>query len=391
MTTRPTLASVIIPSQHQQVTTQQEQTQTHSSQPPIFSKPPFKPQNTQQVTTTIASPSTSSQYDPENNWQISRKRQFPIQQISNHKNKIIKMNNIEDLVPDAIRKIPSECLKLQKPREENMNKENPRYVNTLLYFLKPNYNKFEVASKINIIQSNGHQQILVNSEKLPVLKTFSLPTENNKWKIKNRDPKNGTYTLRNNMLDAYIEVPYDAISAFPVDMPELSNINTSSLIEENTTFRQELFQKETELQELQLKFEQLKMESQKPPEEKQLPNDYWRRQYVVAHQLQKTSESNAQTMLKTFSLKHLEITNANKKLGEKNLELGKKITQLMKENEEQKTKISELKRRVKKHKKRQSMDKDKPTEDDIQEVLLIEDDGNSPMSSPVILPPEFFE
>ena len=115
------------------------------------------------------------------------------------------------------------------------------------------------------------------------------------------------------MLDAYIEVPYDAISAFPVEMPELSNIHTSSLIEENTTFRQELFQKETELQELQLKFEQLKMESQKPPEEKQLPNDYWRRQYVVAHQLQKTSESNAQTMLKTFSLKHLEITNANKK------------------------------------------------------------------------------
>ena len=34
------------------------------------------------------------------------------------------------------------------------------------------------------------------------------------------------------MLDAYIEVPYDAISAFPVDMTELSNINTSSLIEE---------------------------------------------------------------------------------------------------------------------------------------------------------------
>ena len=80
------------------------------------------------------------------------------------------------------------------------------------------------------------------------------------------------------MLDAYIEVPYDAISAFPVEMPELSNINSSSLIEENTTFRQELFQKETELQELQLKFEQLKMESQKPPEEKQLPNGYWRRQ-----------------------------------------------------------------------------------------------------------------
>ena len=94
-------------------------------------------------------------------------------------------------------------------------------------------------------------------------------------------------------------------------------------------------------------------------------------------------------MLKTFSLTHLEITNANKKLGEKNMELGKKITQLMKENEEQKAKISEHKRKVKKHKKRQSMDKDEPTENDIQEVLLIEDD-ESPVMSPVILPLEFF-
>ena len=49
MTTRPTLASVVIPNQHQQVTTQQEQTETHSSQPPIFSKPPFKPQNTNKL------------------------------------------------------------------------------------------------------------------------------------------------------------------------------------------------------------------------------------------------------------------------------------------------------------------------------------------------------
>ena len=125
------------------------------------------------------------------------------------------------------------------------------------------------------------------------------------------------------MFDVYIEVPYDAIFAFAVEMPELTNINTSKLLEENATFRQQQFQKETELQELQLKFEQLKMESQKLPEEEQQPNDYWQRQYVIAHQLQKTSESNAQKMLKTFFLKHLEITNANKKLGEKNLELRK--------------------------------------------------------------------
>ena len=171
-------------------------------------------------------------------------------------------------------------------------------------------------------------------------------------------------------------------------MPELSNINTSSLIEENTTFRQELFQKETELQELQLKFEQLKMESQKPPEEKQLPNDYWRRQYVVAHQLQKNQRIKRANYVKNVLLETFRNNKCQQKVGEKNLELGKKITQLMKENEEQKAKISELKRKVKKHKKRQSRDNSEPTEDDVQEVLLIEDD-DSPVPSPVILPPEF--
>ena len=67
MAARPTPANVVIPSQHQQMTTEQEQTQIHSSQPPIFSKPPIKSQNTQQVTTPIAPPSTFSQYDPQNN------------------------------------------------------------------------------------------------------------------------------------------------------------------------------------------------------------------------------------------------------------------------------------------------------------------------------------
>ena len=46
----------------------------------------------------------------------------------------------------------------------------------------------------------------------------------------------------------------------------------------------------------------------------------------------------------------------------------------MKERVERKAKISELKRELKRHTKRQSMDKNEPTEDDIQEVLLTKDD-----------------
>ena len=140
MTTRPTLASVIIPNQHQQVTTQQEQTQTHSSQPPIFSKPPF--------TTTIAPPSTSSQYDPQNNWIVDRKRPAPANQQSSHAEKIRKMANIDDLISDKERKDIPYCLKIQKIRENVVNPMNPRFVTNLKYTLKMQANKFRISDKV---------------------------------------------------------------------------------------------------------------------------------------------------------------------------------------------------------------------------------------------------
>ena len=133
------IPSVVIPVQSQTPTPSNNQQQAQIHQPPIptFSSPPFKPRITVSPTA-----KNSSEYHPQYNWQVSRKRPIRTQQISSHKNKFIKLTNIEDLVPDAIGKIRSECLKLQKPREENMNKENPRYFNTFLYFLKPNYIKF---------------------------------------------------------------------------------------------------------------------------------------------------------------------------------------------------------------------------------------------------------
>ena len=66
----------------------------------------------------------------------------------------------------------------------------------------------------------------------------------------------------------------------------------------------------TELNKLQLKFEQLSLKS-KQSSNTQQPNKYRRRQYIVAHQLQKINESNANTMLKTFSLKQRQIANNN--------------------------------------------------------------------------------
>ena len=110
MTARPSLASVVIPSQYQQMTTQQEQTPIHSSQTPIFSKPPFKSQNTQQFTIPITLPSTSSQYDPQNNWIVNRKRPALGNHRTGHAEKVKKMSNIDDLLREDDRNNNLHCL-----------------------------------------------------------------------------------------------------------------------------------------------------------------------------------------------------------------------------------------------------------------------------------------
>ena len=277
MTTRPTLASVVIPNQHQQVTTQQEQTQTHSSQPPIFSKPPF--------TTTIAPPSTSSQYDPQNNWIVDRKRPAPGNQQSSHAEKIRKMANIDDLISDKERKDIPYCLKIQKIRENVVNPMNPRFVTNLKYTLKMQANKFRISDKVKVQNISTGEEFLAKTENLPILKEFSLPETTNVWRMKDRDTQKNTYLARNNQLDSYVNFPYAHLTAFPRPADAIEEVTQASLISENSKFRQELFVKETELQELQIRFERLQMQNSE--KEKVTSDDYWRRQYIVSQQVKR--------------------------------------------------------------------------------------------------------
>ena len=119
-------------------------------------------------------------------------------------------------------------------------------------------------------------------------------------------------------------------------------------------------------------------------------DDYCRRQYVVTKQLQKTEENKLKQINKAFAQKHLEITSANKKLGMANKELGEQIKQLTCKLEKEKKKRQKQKRLINslisKHEKTPESNDDSQ---DVQEVLLIEDD-DSPVPSPVILPPDFF-
>ena len=377
MTTRPTFASVVIPSQHQQVTTQQEQTQTSSSQPPVFSKPPF--------TTTIAPPSTSSQYDPQNNWIVDRKRPAPGNQQSSHAEKIRKMANIDDLISDKERKDIPYCLKIQKIGENVVNPMNPRFVTNLRYTLKMQANKFRISDKVKVQNVSTGEEFLAKTENLPILKEFSLPETTNVWRIKDRDTQKNTYLARNNQLDSYVNFPYSHLTAFPTPADAIEEVTEASLISENSKFRQELFVKETELQELQIRFERLQMQCSE--NEKITSDDYWRRQYIVSQQVKKTEEINVKEINKVYARKHLEITTANQNLGVENKKLVEKVKQLNSEL----TKLKKKNRKQKRIIKELSNTEKHEDGDEVVEVVDIMDDGNSPVPSPVILPPEFFE
>ena len=119
--------------------TPHEQSAAHPNQirrtghPSKTSTPPFAPIKPQ-----LDTPSISNQYDPEVNWKINRKR-CPSHTIkNNHREKIRKIANIDDLLSEEDRKNKHYCLSVQRSRELDLNPENPRFLNHLKYTLKAN-------------------------------------------------------------------------------------------------------------------------------------------------------------------------------------------------------------------------------------------------------------
>ena len=82
----------------------------------------------------------------------------------------------------------------------------------------------------------------------------------------------------------------------------------------------------------------------------------------------------------------MEVTSANQKLGAENKKLIEQIKQLSAQLDKQKKKNRKQKKIIKELSNTEKDDKG----NEVVEVFDIMDDGNSPVPSPVILPPEFF-
>ena len=134
-----------------------------------------------------------------------------------------------------------------------------------------------------------------------------------------------------------------------------------------------MYIKETELQELQMKFETLKMENN--GKEKTTSDDYWRLQYLLNKQMQKTDDSNLKQTNKAFSQKHLKVMSDNQKLGSENKKLVAKIKELTHELEKNKKKRLKQKRLFERLTAQQESPKNSDTEtQEIHKVITPEDE-----------------
>ena len=110
-------------------------------------------------------------YDPISNWKIQ-----------NHSGKAIRLSNIDDLLSEQDRRNIKLCLETQRVTEEQINKENPRFVNSLKYSLKPEYNYFNVKGKTIIQNKTLHPEHEVPVSQVPIISDFSLPNSKNVWR-----------------------------------------------------------------------------------------------------------------------------------------------------------------------------------------------------------------
>ena len=188
MSTKHTIPSVVIPAashiqspfssnqystlQHRNLVKQQKPTSTL----------PFPPMREEK-----------DQYDPQNNWQVSRKRTYELPKQSSHADKIRKLSNKNDLMTDEERKDTQKCLVVQKSRENKFNPENPRIVTNLKYALKTEFNSFRNADKIKFQNTATGEEFFAKSCELPIIPDFSLHDNLNVWRIKNRSDEQKTY------------------------------------------------------------------------------------------------------------------------------------------------------------------------------------------------------
>ena len=112
--------------------------------------------------------------------------------------KHINKSLIDDGLPKG-RDFPEKPQRLEEQfgREQFPLNDNPKFVKSLDYSLRPEYNKWCLSEQSIIQNKTTGEKISVPSSVLPVIPDFSLVRSLNLWRLRNRDVSQRKYEIEN--------------------------------------------------------------------------------------------------------------------------------------------------------------------------------------------------
>ena len=101
---------------------------------------------------------------------------------------VVQSLSIDDGLNKNPRSFPSlnRKLELQKNREVKLDTENPRFITSLKYSIKQNYNRWKLPSFIEVVNSTTVEKAMMPVEFI-AQQEVAIKEETNFWKLKKRE------------------------------------------------------------------------------------------------------------------------------------------------------------------------------------------------------------
>ena len=155
------------------------------------------------------------EYDPILNWNCRNpdpapeefKRKLPLRK-KQRKPVAVQSLSMDDGLNKNSRNFPSltQRLELQKCREAKLDTENPKFITSLKYSIKQNFNRWKPPSFIEVVNSTTMEKAMIIKKQEVVIKN-----ETNFWKLKKREEHG--YILKAG--GTQVTIPFEGITAFP--------------------------------------------------------------------------------------------------------------------------------------------------------------------------------
>ena len=159
------------------------------------------------------------EYDPILNWNCQNadpapeefKRKLPLRK-KQRKAVAVQSLSMDDGLNKNPRSFPSltQRLDLQKSREAKLDTENPKFITSLKYSIKQNYNRWKLPSFIEVVNSTTMEKAMMPVEFITQQEVV-IKEETSFWKLKKREEQG--YILKSGVTQ--VTIPFEGITAFP--------------------------------------------------------------------------------------------------------------------------------------------------------------------------------